>query len=221
MSVHLQTPGPLYPRGKSSCYPVDRRLGWSQNCSGRWELERNDFPLLGIVQLVERDTPVLIMSCILKKLYDKGDMDQCGWRWGQIVGCVSIKYGEILASWETVGFSRRTLIYGASSVIVKQRRIEHVFQRTLIKVPARLTDEDHAMCQRTARLSESEQSSLKVLASERNCLPCITSSSAFSQLCSCLRKLAHFVYRVARTHNINCTYQHATLHVHWSVKRVI
>ena len=28
-------------------------------------------------------------------------------------------------------------------------------------------------------------------------------------------------YRVARTHNINCMYQHATLHVHWSVKRVI
>jgi hypothetical protein len=28
-------------------------------------------------------------------------------------------------------------------------------------------------------------------------------------------------YRVARTYNINCTYQHATLHMHWSVKRVI
>jgi len=28
-------------------------------------------------------------------------------------------------------------------------------------------------------------------------------------------------YRVARTHNINCTYHRATLHMHWSVKRVM
>jgi hypothetical protein len=196
VSGHLQTPGPLYPRGKSSWYPVDRLLGGSQNCSGRCELERNYFPLLGIVQIVEWDTPFLILSCI-KEIVRRGDMDQCGWRWGRIVGCVSIKCGEILARWGTVSFSRRTLIYGARSVIEKQRRTEHVFQWTLIKMTARLTDEDHAMCQWTARLSESEQRSLNVLASERNSLPCITSSSAFSQLCCCVRTLAHFVVTTA------------------------
>jgi len=121
-------------------------------------------------------------------------MDQCGWRSGQIVGCVSIKCGEILVSWGTVSFSRRTLIYGAISVIAKQRRTEYVFHWTLIKVPSRLPNEDHAMCQRRARLSESEQRSLNVLALERNSLPsCITSSSAFSQLCCCVRTFAHFI----------------------------
>jgi hypothetical protein len=160
VSGHHQTPRLLYPRGKRSWYPVDRRLGGSQNCSGRCEPEKNDFPLMGIVHLLEWDTPVLILSCILKKLYDRDDRNQCGRGWGQIVCCVSIKCGEILASWETVSFSRRTLIYGASSVKAKQRRTEHVFQWTLRKVPARLTDEDHAMCQRMARLSESQQRSL-------------------------------------------------------------
>jgi len=29
------TPRPLYPQGKSSCYPLDRRLGGPQNRSGR------------------------------------------------------------------------------------------------------------------------------------------------------------------------------------------
>jgi len=194
VSGHHQTPRLLYPRGKSSWYPVDRRLGGSHNCSGRCEPEKNYFPLLGIVHLVEWDTPVLILSCILKKLYDR---DQCGWRCGQIVGCVSIKCGEILASWGTVSFSRRTLIYGASSVKAKQGRTEHVFQWILTKVPARLTDEDHDMCQRMARSSESEQRSLNVLGSERKSLPCITSSSAFSQLCCCVRTLAHFVVTTA------------------------
>jgi hypothetical protein len=53
------------------------------------------------------------------------------------------------------------------------------------------------MCQRTARLSESEQRSLNVLASERNSLPCIMYSSAFSQLCCCVRTLAHFAVTTA------------------------
>jgi hypothetical protein len=229
LSGHHQTPRLLYPRGKSSWYPVDRRLGGSHNCSGRCEpktkknktKQKNDFPLLVIVHLVEWDKPVLILSCTLKKLYDRGDMDQCGWSWGQIVGCVSIKCGEILASRATVSFSRRTLIYGASSVKAKQRRTEHVFQWTLTKVPARLPDEDHAMCQRRVRLSESEQRSLNVLASERNSpyhvFLCLQSALLLREDVRSFRS----DYRLARTHNTNCTYQHATLHTHWAVKRII
>jgi hypothetical protein len=39
---------PLYPQGKSSCYPLDRRLGGPQSWSGRGGEERNSQPLPGL-----------------------------------------------------------------------------------------------------------------------------------------------------------------------------
>jgi hypothetical protein len=35
------TPWPLYPQGKSSCYPLDRRLDGTQSHSGRGGEEKN------------------------------------------------------------------------------------------------------------------------------------------------------------------------------------
>jgi len=37
------TPQPLYTRGKSPCYPFDRRLGGSQSQSGRGDEEKKSF----------------------------------------------------------------------------------------------------------------------------------------------------------------------------------
>jgi hypothetical protein len=39
------TPRPLYPQGKSPCYPLDRRLGVPQSRSGRSGEEKNSQPL--------------------------------------------------------------------------------------------------------------------------------------------------------------------------------
>jgi hypothetical protein len=39
------TPPPLYPQGKSTSYPLDRRLGGPQNLSGRGGEEKNSYPL--------------------------------------------------------------------------------------------------------------------------------------------------------------------------------
>jgi hypothetical protein len=41
------TPWPLYPQGKSPWYPLDKRLGGSQNRSGRGG-EKNSQPLPGL-----------------------------------------------------------------------------------------------------------------------------------------------------------------------------
>jgi len=50
------TPRPLYPRGKSLRYPLDRRLGGPQSRSGRGGEEKNSQSLTGlehpIIQLV-------------------------------------------------------------------------------------------------------------------------------------------------------------------------
>jgi hypothetical protein len=42
------TPRHLYPRGKSSWYPLDRRLGGPQSRSGRGGEEKNSQPLPGL-----------------------------------------------------------------------------------------------------------------------------------------------------------------------------
>jgi hypothetical protein len=42
------TPRPLYPQGRSACYPLDRRLGWPQSRSGRGGEENNSQPLPGL-----------------------------------------------------------------------------------------------------------------------------------------------------------------------------
>jgi len=42
------TPRPLYPWGKSPCYPFDRRLGGTQYQSGHGGKEKKLLPLLGI-----------------------------------------------------------------------------------------------------------------------------------------------------------------------------
>jgi len=39
---------PLYPRGKSPWYPLDRRLGGRQGWSGGGGEEKNSLPLTGI-----------------------------------------------------------------------------------------------------------------------------------------------------------------------------
>jgi hypothetical protein len=44
------TPRPLYPQGKSSWYPLDRRLGGPQNLSGRGDEEKNSQPPPGIAK---------------------------------------------------------------------------------------------------------------------------------------------------------------------------
>jgi len=38
----------LYPQGKSTWYPVDRRLGRTQSWSGHGDDEKNSLPLLQI-----------------------------------------------------------------------------------------------------------------------------------------------------------------------------
>jgi hypothetical protein len=47
------TPRSLYPQGKSSRYTLDRRLGGSQNRSGRGGEEKNSQPLAGL------ETPII------------------------------------------------------------------------------------------------------------------------------------------------------------------
>jgi len=42
------TPRPLYPRGKSPCYTLDRRLGGRQSWSGHDGEEKNPRPLPGL-----------------------------------------------------------------------------------------------------------------------------------------------------------------------------
>jgi hypothetical protein len=42
------TPRTLYPQGKSTWYPLDRRLGALQSRSGRGGEEKNFHPLLGL-----------------------------------------------------------------------------------------------------------------------------------------------------------------------------
>jgi hypothetical protein len=42
------TPRPLYPQGKSSCYPLDRSLGVLQSCSGRGGEEKISQPPPGM-----------------------------------------------------------------------------------------------------------------------------------------------------------------------------
>jgi hypothetical protein len=39
---------PLYPRGQSPRYPLNRRLGWFLGYSGRGEQNKNHFTLLGV-----------------------------------------------------------------------------------------------------------------------------------------------------------------------------
>jgi hypothetical protein len=46
--VVIFTPRPLYPQGKSSWYPLDRRLGGAQSRSGRDDEEKNSQSLLGL-----------------------------------------------------------------------------------------------------------------------------------------------------------------------------
>jgi hypothetical protein len=41
-------PAALYPRGKDPCYPLDRRLGGPQSCSGHRDIANNPLPLPGI-----------------------------------------------------------------------------------------------------------------------------------------------------------------------------
>jgi len=49
MEVSSQlTPWQLYPHGKSPRYPLDRRLGGPQSCSGCSGEEKNSQPLPGI-----------------------------------------------------------------------------------------------------------------------------------------------------------------------------
>jgi len=38
------TPLPFYPQGKTSRYPLDRRVGWSHSRSGRGSEEKNPLP---------------------------------------------------------------------------------------------------------------------------------------------------------------------------------
>jgi hypothetical protein len=42
------TPQPLYPQGKSSWYPLDRRLGGPQSRSGDGGEEKNSHPVPGL-----------------------------------------------------------------------------------------------------------------------------------------------------------------------------
>jgi hypothetical protein len=42
------TPWLLYPQGKNPWYPLDRKLGGPQSCSGHGGEEKNSQPLLGI-----------------------------------------------------------------------------------------------------------------------------------------------------------------------------
>jgi len=44
-------PQPLYPQGKSPWYPLDRRLGGPQSCSGHGGEEKNSQPPPGIEPL--------------------------------------------------------------------------------------------------------------------------------------------------------------------------
>jgi hypothetical protein len=46
------TPRPLYPQRKSPWYPLDRRLGGTQNRSGYGDEEKNSQPLLGLEPLI-------------------------------------------------------------------------------------------------------------------------------------------------------------------------
>jgi len=40
--VVSSTPRPLYPQGRSPCYPLDKRLGGPQSRSGRGGEEKNE-----------------------------------------------------------------------------------------------------------------------------------------------------------------------------------
>jgi hypothetical protein len=42
------TPRPLYPQGKSTWYPLDRKLGGTQSRSGRGGEQKNSQPLPGL-----------------------------------------------------------------------------------------------------------------------------------------------------------------------------
>jgi len=69
MEVVSSTPQPLYPQGKSPYYPVDRRLGGPQSCSGHGGKEKNSQPLLGpkppIIQpIAQCDTTELFQLCV-------------------------------------------------------------------------------------------------------------------------------------------------------------
>jgi hypothetical protein len=65
------TPLPLYPRGMSLWYPLDRRLGGPQNRSGRGGGERNYQPLPGLEPLIIRPVAQRLftkISRILKQI---------------------------------------------------------------------------------------------------------------------------------------------------------
>jgi hypothetical protein len=65
------TPRPLYPRGNSPAYPLDRRLGGPQSRCGRGE-EKNSQPLLGleppIIQLVAQSYTTELTRLLAQKM---------------------------------------------------------------------------------------------------------------------------------------------------------
>jgi len=48
VSGQLQSPAALHPRERAAWYPLDRRLGGTQSCSGRGGEEKNSQPPPGI-----------------------------------------------------------------------------------------------------------------------------------------------------------------------------
>jgi hypothetical protein len=65
----------LHPKGRSPCYPLDRRLGGPQSRSGRGGVEKNSHPLSGfeppIIQLVAHP-----YTTELSRLLTKGHLRQ-------------------------------------------------------------------------------------------------------------------------------------------------
>jgi hypothetical protein len=62
------TPRPVYPQGKNSWYPLDRRLGGPQSHSGRGEEEKNYQPHRDIIVINFYVTAKLISPI---KMYSK------------------------------------------------------------------------------------------------------------------------------------------------------
>jgi hypothetical protein len=62
-------PWPLYPRVKSPWYPLDRRLGGPQSCSGCGDEEKNSQPLLGI-KPENPDCPACSLVTVLNELLE-------------------------------------------------------------------------------------------------------------------------------------------------------
>jgi hypothetical protein len=64
-------PWPLYPQGKSPSYPLGRRLGGPQSCSGHSSEEKNSQPtiskLLPIKQLLGNILIISVMFSVVPK----------------------------------------------------------------------------------------------------------------------------------------------------------